>query len=785
MSNKPVRHVRLVSRCRVGRLGLALFLGIFVSAGISPVVADGIIFPVEPNQPHPRLIFVPSPVPSQSFTVPLSVTKHHVTVNITDAAATTHVDQAFKNHENRVIEGLYIFPLPVGASISGFAMDIEGKMTKGELLDADKARGIYEDIVRQMRDPGLLEFFGTGLFKTRIYPIEALATKQVKLDYQEALTMEGNLVRYVYPLNIEKFTQDPMKDVAITVKVNSKTPITTIYSPTHSISINKHGDHEVTVGFEADTLRPEKDFVLYYAVSKKDLSLSFLPHRPDPTEDGHFMMLLSPRIKDQEEVNPALDVSLVMDVSGSMAGPKMDQARKALQFCVNALKPGSRFHLVSFATEADAYKNDLIDVNEDTRTGALEYIKRMEPMGGTNISEALEKAIKALRQGDEKRPKYILFVTDGKPTAGLTEPQEILKDVKKNNTANIRIFTFGVGDSLHAPLLDEIAGENGGVSDYVAENEDMEVKISTLFAKLTHPVMTDVEVVFHNVPVSQVYPRRIPDVFMGTNVMVLGRFAKEGEGRVTLTGNLKGNKVSMDFETTFPKLESENGFVPRIWATRKIGFLLEQIRKSGANDELKKEIVMLAKRYGILTPYTSFLVVEDKDLPGPRLREAMVPQMMDSARSQSFEESKAKYSMDSFESEADSSLAVGASREMNELKSAAAPRPAMSARGGSAAPGQAFAPSPVVKGLEMPTTKEIDERTFYLLDGAWVDSQVQKETPDITVKAYSAAYFAMLKKFPEAGKFFAVGDRLMLRIGGKVVRIHPDQGLTEADELTF
>ncbi len=763
-------------------------LCLLLVGGALPALADGIIIPFEPGEPTSRRVIFRPPEPDQGFTVPLSVTRHRVKVEIKDMAASTKVDQAFYNHLNRTIEGLYIFPLPIGASISGFAMDIEGKMTKGELLDANKARGIYEDIVRQMRDPGLLEFMGTGLFKTRIYPIEGLKEKQVKIEYQEALKTEGNLIRYVYPLNIDRFTQEPMKDVAIEIRIKSKTPITTIYSPTHSVSIKKHGDNEATIGFEADSVRPDKDFVLYYAVSQKDLSISLLTHRPDPTEDGTFLLMLSPRSELQRRQAPAIDVALVMDTSGSMAGPKMDQARKSLEYCVNALQKGNRLFLVSFATEVDVYTNEPQEMTDQLRQGALEYVKRLEPVGGTNISEALLRAVEALKKLGGDRPAFIVFVTDGKPTAGLTEASEILRAVKKANDGRIRLFTFGVGDQLNATLLDQLAEENGGTSDYIGETEDIEAKVSTLFSKLTHPVMTDPSLEIRNVDVAQIYPQRIPDIFKGTNLMIAGRYRKPGDALVSLTGKIDGQPVKLDYEVTFPERETENGFVPRIWATRKIGYLLEQIRTSGADKELKDEIVMLAKRYGILTPYTSFLVVEDKEIRGPNLRRAMLPEdSLGAPPSPAFEEAKSRFSANSLREKREGADAVDASREMQAMKMADAPAPAMTP--GSSAAGGGFsgrlraahgAPSRV---LQAPPTKAVGERTFYQIDGKWVDSLVTNDQKPFVIKAYSEAYFALLAKYPTIGKFLAVGDRIVLVVEGRTVEISPDAGVSAKGDL--
>jgi Ca-activated chloride channel family protein len=746
-----------------------LFKAIFVCFCLlmfaNSIWADGMIFPIDPHDKirPDHIIFVPPSRPAENFTVPLSIKKHHVNFEIKNLAASTNVDQIFYNHENRTIEGLYIFPLPTGASISAFSMDIDGKMTKGELLDSDKARKIYEDIVRQMRDPGLLEYMGKGLFKTRIYPIAALSDKKVKIAYQEALKMEGNLVRYVYPLDIDRYSSEPMKDVMIQGVIKSEVPITSIYSPTHKISINRKSDREVVIGFEAESHKPEKDFVLYYAVSRKDLSVSVLSHRPDASEDGTFMLMLAPTIKSQQEKTPAIDVALVMDTSGSMAGKKFNQAQKALEFCINSLSNESSFFLCNFSTEADAYKHELTRINKDTREGALNHIKNLEALGGTNISEALEISIKALNKSDTGNPKFIVFVTDGKPTAGTTDPDDIVKEVEKANQNGIRIFTFGVGDNLNAQLIDNLAEENGGVSDYVSEDEDLEIKISALFSKLSHPVLTDVDLQFHNIEVSQIYPRKIHDLFRDSNIMILGRYSKPGAARITLTGTVKNERIKLDYEADFAEIERENAFVAKIWATRKIGFLLDQIRKNGTEEELKAEIIRLAKRYGILTPYTSFLVLEDQSPDRINLRQSMTPGSGISR--EEFKAASDRFSLKRLQSVDEGADAIGASREMNSMKMAAAPV--------MARPSQVEARS----GLKMPDIKEIEGKTFYHLDGKWVDSEVKDKPADKVVKTWSEAYFSMVKQFPVLARYFSLGEKVIVKFENKIIEINPSRGI--------
>ncbi len=742
-----------------------------------PLWADGMIFPVDPEN---REMFIRRPRPMDtSGVVPLSVTYHKVSVDIKEAAASTKVDQAFYNHEPRTVEGVYIFPLPVGASISGFAMDIEGRMTKGELMDSDKARQIYEDIVRSMKDPGLLEFMGTGLFKTRIYPIEGLKEKKVKLEYQEALRVEGNLIRYVYPLNIEKYLQEPMKSVNIDVTIQSKAPITTVYSPTHKVAVKKTDDNHYTVSFESEKMRPDKDFVLYYAVAKKDLSISTIFNRSDTTEDGTFMVMLSPRPDLQEKATMKKNIALVFDTSGSMAGDKIEQARRALEFCVKAMKQGDGFHLVLFSSDVNPYKPEVLDFNNEVRENALQYIKGMEPAGGTNISEALVSSLKALQKKGADTPAYIFFMTDGAPTLGTIETNDLLKEVKAANPMKARLFVFGVGDTVNTQLLDRLAEENGGTAEYVSEKEDIEEKVSSLFSKMSYPAMTDVELSVQNVDVNQVYPQKIPDLFKGSSLMVLGRYKKGGEALVRLTGKIGGEPVKFDYEASFPERENENGFVSRIWATRKIGYLLDQIRKSGDSEEVRTEIVKLAKRFGILTPYTSYLVLEDNAaIPGPRLRQALGP--MDDMGGR-FEEERDRFSPQSLKSESTGANAFDSAVEMKAMRESAAPAPSMSAGGGFS--GRLRGSSASDKMLSKLVTRDIEDRTFYLIDGRWEDSRIKESKADVTVKAYSSAYFELIKRFPEVRKFLALGEKVLVAVGEKVVEISPDSGISEASEL--
>src|SRR5512136_795268 len=242
--------------------------------------ADGFIIPDHrPGGP---------PVP------PLSVKYHHVSVEIVGQVAKTSVDQVFLNHFGRDIEGTYIFPVPEGAAVSDFAMFIGNERVKGEILGSDEARRIYEDIVRRMRDPGLLEYMGRNIFRARVYPIPANGEKRVQISYTEVLKAESGLVKYLYPLNTERFSRDPLTDVSIAVRIESQVPIVNVYSPSHKVSVRKDGEGAARVGYEDRDVRPDKDFVLYYSLSNDTVGLSFL-NGSDGSGNRTFMLLASPR----------------------------------------------------------------------------------------------------------------------------------------------------------------------------------------------------------------------------------------------------------------------------------------------------------------------------------------------------------------------------------------------------------------------------------------------------------------------------------------------------------
>jgi len=536
----------------------------------------------------------------------ISIENHTVDVRITDGVARTTVHQIFRNPNQMNLEGTYMFPLPEGAAVAGFSMRMGGKMVKGEILEKDQAASIYEGIVRRQQDPALLEFMGKRLFRARVFPIPPRGVAEIKLSYDETLSRDGRTVELRYPYRTRSVSHTAVGRTSVTVSISSSEKVLTVYSPSHEVDVVKNGDHEAKVSYEARQDPGDRDFVVVYGLAKGSVGATLFTHSEDGDE-GAFMLLLAPSSEERRIV--AKDVIFVVDTSGSMAGEKMAQTKKALAFCIKSLGDRDRFNIVPFATEAVNWKGDLQAVSAQNRDEALAYVNQIQARGGTNINDALVSALGMSH--DQDRPLMVIFMTDGAPTIGVRDTAGIVKNVTNANKALTRLFVFGVGENVKVDLLDLLAEKNHGARDYVGSKEDIEVKVSSFFQKVSSPVLTDVAVTIDGIRTSDVYPKQLSDFFHGAQLMLTGRYQGTGTATVRLTGKVDGKKIEHVFERALKPGGDKTAFVPRLWAVRKVGYLMDQIRLSGRNDELRKEIVRLGKRYGIVTPYTSYLVIED------------------------------------------------------------------------------------------------------------------------------------------------------------------------------
>jgi Ca-activated chloride channel family protein len=555
-------------------------------------------------------------IPEEKTLPPLAMLNHKVTITVDDQVAVTQVEQTFRNHTDRQLEATYLFPVPKGASVNRFTMSVNGTEVKGELIEAAKAREIYTSIVRRTQDPGLLEYVGNNLFRMRVFPIPPKGDQKVTLRYNAVMEREGDLVEYVYPLKTDGKATSTLESFSITATIKSQHGVQNVYSPTHSITLQRANDREVQVNFEKNQGLLDKDFQLFYQLGDKDVGLTALTYRPVSAENGYVMLLLTPKVELSKAYEVPRDMVFVLDTSGSMRGPKMDQARKALKVCLENLGPKDRFGLINFATTVTRYRDELLDASSEQLAQANKWVDQLEATGGTAINDAMASALE-LRSKDESRTFTVVFFTDGQPTIGETNPDKILKNVAARNTASTRIFTFGVGDDVNATMLDQLAEQTRALATYVRPAEDISAKAAGLYARISHPVLANLKLTATNdVRFTEVYPPQLPDLFHGQQLIVLGRYSGKGPAAVRLTGTVGKDGKEFAYDVTFPdKTGDEKAFVEEIWARRKVGYLLDQIRLNGEKKELVDEVVALAKKYGITTPYTSYLIVPDGPLP--------------------------------------------------------------------------------------------------------------------------------------------------------------------------
>lgn len=541
---------------------------------------------------------------------PVVLRGHKVGAVLQDRVAEVTVEQVFQSTAGRPLEGTYLFPLPEGAIVSRFAMTMGGKMVEGEVVGADEARRIYEGIVRRMRDPGLLEYVGRGLFRAKVFPIPANGEVRIRLTFQQVLPEDQGTLEFRYPLATDRFQVAPVQDVVVDVRVESSVDLKGIYSGSHGIAVSREGDRKARASYESTGRRQAKDFLLYVSRSPADVGFSLLSHRRI-AEDGTFMAVIAPRVEITDEDRAPKDVVYVLDTSGSMTGEKIEQAVASLQYGIRCLHEGDRFNVVAFSTVTRALRERFLPVSAETKQAAVEWVGKLEAGGGTNIESALLEAL-SLRSRD--RLFLVVFLTDGRPTVGEENREKLVKKVEAANEGGARIFTFGVGHDLDVHLLDRIAEATKGARDYVQPGEDIEIPTSRFFRKVDRPVMSHVKLTF-GAGVHEVYPPEIGDLFAGEQVVVFGRYEEPGERTVTLTGRVGEREVKYSYPATL-RVGEGPGFLPRLWAHRKIAFLLDAIRLHGHDPELQDAIVQLATRHAIVTPYTAGLVVEEHGMSG-------------------------------------------------------------------------------------------------------------------------------------------------------------------------
>jgi Ca-activated chloride channel family protein len=583
------------------RFLLAAALMTLLSTAIAgPLLAQGWIDPGRRSVPIDGLVKV----------------RTSVAVQVTGRVATVEVEEWFRNEGGMLAEGDYIYPLPGEAVFSNFSLFQGDEELRGELLDADEARSIYEEIVRRKKDPALIELVGHGLVRARVFPIDPGETRKITLRYTQVLERSGDALRFRYSAAGRRGSRVVAGDEArLPRRLPEPAPLSFVlgaddagrfgepFSPTHDVRVERE-DGVLTVRPVSEL---DGDFTLFLPLAGEGVGVTVATHRPSG-EDGYFMLTLSPG--EAAGTAQARDLTVVLDVSGSMSGAKLDQAKQALRQLLGSLGETDRFRLIAFSSGVRAYRQGWTRVTGRELREARGWVTGLDADGGTNISGALDEAL-GTESPDDRLP-IVVFLTDGLPSVGEEDPERIA-DQADRTRGRARVFAFGVGYDVNTYLLDRLSGAGRGATEYVEPGEDVEVALSSLAIKIRRPILVDLEIADAPVRFTEVYPKRLPDLFAGEDMIVFGRYEVERRalrGRIELRGRRNGREERFAVQAEFPTHELGNDFIPRLWASRKLAALTRTARLEGATEELIDEIRSTALRYGLLSEYTSYLVLD-------------------------------------------------------------------------------------------------------------------------------------------------------------------------------
>lgn len=702
-----------------------------------------------------------------------------VNVSIANQIAETETTLKLTNNGERLAEGMYIFPLPMGAAVERLTMTIDGQVIEAKILRADEARAIYDRIVRQYRDPALLEYIGRDLIQANVFPIPPKATREVTIRYGQLLREENGLAHYVFPVDVTKNNGRMVKRMNVRVTLEEGAPLGSIYSPTHTVAITRPADNRAVVSYEGVNVVPKSDFELFYGVQRDDITANLLSYKESAEQDGFFLLMITPpQTVAVERVLPK-DVVIVLDQSGSMGGAKWEQAQRATISVLEKLNPQDRFNVVVFSSGWRVFANSLQDTSAASE--AVAWVRTLYPEGGTNIHDALKTA---LGYADDERALTVLFLTDGVATEGIVDTPTLLESLKRNAPANARIFTFGVGDDVDTLLLDSIVRDFRGTGAYVRPSQRVDEAVASLYAKISAPVLNDITLSFDGAQVELLYPRQLPDLFAGEQLVLVGRYRRGAEGvSVTLTGKRDGEQVTLVYpDLRLTERAGGQAFIARLWATRRIGDMLNQIRLNGESKELVDSIVTLSLRYGIITPYTSLLIEED-DILTQQGRERAVQAFDQQAQmlAQDFTGARAVDAASITQDLANASVPQQLLMPTAVIVPLALPTPSMPMGqapmiGGSSTILPANAQEVVTVFLEpQQRMQTVRGKTFLLQGEIWTDTTYNPDTmTNVTQVVFlSDAYFDLLQRKPELAAYFAVGEQVIVVLDDEVFQVLP------------
>lgn len=795
--------------------GVPAMLAIMVTMTAAiPAFGQGFLLPDNPDTPSwrrpPHPIVPPRPPILRPPTPLYKVEKIEIDASINHQVATVMVGQTFKNTSSQTLQVRFVFPLPYDGAVDQMTFLVDGQELAGKLLDAKEAQKRFTDYVRRMEDPALVQWIGSGTYQTQVFPIPPGAKRTVSLRYTQLLRSSGTLTDWWLPLRPAAQNRDSIGEIAIRARITSSLPVSNVYSPTHDTKIDASDPTSVTVKVHQENSSNPSDFRLLWDVVEMPVPMSLVAYRGQSDEDGYFMLLLQPALEppDQQQAATARRIVIALDKSGSMSGEKIQQARNAVEHLLNQLREDDQFEIITYDGRVESYAGKLVAAIPDRIADATTYTRGILAGGGTNIHESLLQAIQVAEKSQD--PAFIVYLTDGQPTVGITNPARIVADAAAANASRSRVLSLGVGYDVNSFLLDKMSAALHGQTVYIPPGDAVDAHVKRLWERIGATVLSDVQLklTVDGKPgaVREVYPGNLVDLFSGDQMVLVGRYRHGGKLKVELSGELGDASRTFQFNGDLPDAEeigSRHQFVQRLWAIRRIGSIIDQIDLHGQQDELVEELIALSKKHGVLTPYTAFLADENTSLYDVTAHRSAATRSLQGLQAQTGEYAfRQRAVKQGFQQALREDVSRRFDSNLGGLSADQGYPPQRNAgqAGGirtqpqtvrpSIAPGRTPVPqvqrplgpptdssaSDAAKGTVVEVVRVVGGKTFFNRGGAWIDSELteQQEATAERIFQFSARYFEFLDQVDNhARQWLAFSEPVALVIANQAVRIEP------------
>lgn len=543
-----------------------------------------------------------------------------VVAHVSGPLASVSVAQRFGNSFSEPVELTYLFPLPHGAAIVDYELRIGQRVIRAEIKELEEARRTYFTARDQGQRAGLLEQRRPNLFSIDLANVQPGETILATIRYQERLRYDDGCYGFVFPMGITpKYHQDPAEaakvdapvaaagetigTVDIGMTVDGGGPADDPQSPSHAVEITRMDERRFGVRLLGEVI-PNKDFVLRYRVA--DTAVRAAAYT-SISEGGStvFITALPPRLTDEFEPLPR-EFVFVIDRSGSMSGEPLLQARNALRSCLRSMGPQDTFNIQAFDNRIEWFSQSANPVVQSAVEQADKWLERLNARGGTDILGAIDSALKV--SSDPERQRYIVFLTDGAVSAD----DEALRRVQRQ-IGRARLFTFGVGPAVNRSLLTRMAELGHGTAEFLQLNEDIEDAIIRFQDRVAYPVLQDITLNWEGVTAWDIYPARLPDLYIGQPLELVARMRATGQGPGRLTISGRSGDLPITLEVDLPPSTTAEPVITRAWARARVDALLDNLRNEpGQIGALRAEIIGLGIAHRLLTPFTAFVAVDSE-----------------------------------------------------------------------------------------------------------------------------------------------------------------------------